>query len=137
MCKFVEVLLDMVYWYNRFHQSTIGRTPIDENAEIFAEVFKRIMYCSQPLLPIKPKLEVEQKVHISKTRCTFDESYLPNWAEEIFTVDQTMATNSLTYKIVDYGNEPVEDSFYDRELQRIAKIDEVFKIEKILRSRKR
>ena len=48
-----------------------------------------------------------------------------------------MGTNPSMYKIVDYDSEPVEGSFYDRELQRIAKTDEVFKIEKILRTRKR
>ena len=133
--KFVDILQDMVHSYNRTHQRTIGRAPPDVNANNSAEVFER-MYGSQPQQPVEPKLKVEQKVRISKTRCTFNKGYLPNWTEEIFTADKVMGTNPPRYKIVDYGGEPVEGSFYNRELQRTAKTNEVSKIKKILRTRK-
>ena len=52
-------------------------------------------------------------------------------------VDKAIRTDSPTYKIVDYDGEPVKGSFHDRELQRITKTNEVFKIEKIIRTRRR
>ena len=43
----------------------------------------------------------------------------------------------VTYKIIDYDGESVEGSFYDKELQKVEKTDDVYKIEKILRTRRR
>ena len=132
--KFAEVLQDIVYSYNRTHYRMIGRKPKDVNADNSAKVCKR-MYDSQLQQRIQPKLEVGQKIRISKTRRTFGKGYLPNWTEEIFTLDKTVAMNPPTKNIVDYDGEPVEGSFYDRELQQITKTNEVFKIEKIFRTK--
>ena len=134
--KFVDILQDMVHSYNHKHHRTTGRVPAGVNANNSAEVFER-MYGSQSEQPVEPKLKVGQKVRISKTRRTFDKGYLTNWTKEIFTMDKAMGTNPPTHKIVDCDGEPVEGSFYDSELQRIATADEVFKIEKTLRTRKR
>ena len=38
-------------------------------------------------------------------------------------------SHSPTSKIVDYDGEPVEETFFDRELHRITKINDMFKIE--------
>ena len=135
--KFVDVLQDMVHSYNRTHHRTIGRAPIDVNAENAAQVYERMYGDQSRQRPVEPKLEVGQKVRISKTRRAFDKGYLPNWTEEIFTVDKAIGTDPPTYKIVDYDGEPVEGSFYDRELQRITKTDDLYKIEKIIRTRRR
>ena len=52
-------------------------------------------------------------------------------------MSKVIGTDPPTYKIVDYDGEPVEGSFYYRELQRIIKADDVFKIEAIIRTRRR
>ena len=80
---------------------------------------------------------IGDKVQISKTRRAFNKGYLPNWTEEIFTVTEVIDTKSRTYKLEDYGNEKIEGSFYEKEIQRVIKTDEIFKIEKILSTRKR
>lgn len=41
------------------------------------------------------------------------------------------------YKITDYGNDPIEGTFYESELQRVNKTrDDLWKIEKILKRRR-
>ena len=41
------------------------------------------------------------------------------------------------YKLEDYGHEKIEGSFYEKEIQLVVKTDDVFKIEKVLFTRKR
>ena len=135
--KFVDVLQDMVLSYNRTHHSTIGRAPIDVNAENATEVYKRMYGDTSRQRRVELNLQVGQKVRISKTCRTFEQGYLPNWTEEIFRMSKVIDTDPPTYKIVDYDGEPVEGSFYYRELQRIIKADDVFKIEEIIRTRRR
>ena len=92
---------------------------------------ERKMYAIDNDVNARIKLKVGDKVRISKTRRTFDKGNLPNWTEEIFSESKTIATTPPTYKLVDYGEE-VKGSFYDKELQRVNKKDEIYKVEKIL-----
>ncbi len=131
--KFTDVLQDMVYSYNHTYHRTIGRAPAGVKADNAAEVFER-MYGSSTV-KVKPKLKAGDKVRIGKSRRTFAKGYLPNWTEEIFTITEIIKTSPPTYKIVDYDGEPVEGSFYDAELQRVIKTDDVYKIDKIINSR--
>ena len=48
-----------------------------------------------------------------------------------------MQTTPPTYKIADLDGEVIQGTFYDRELQHVVKTDEVYKIEKIMRTRRR
>ena len=57
--------------------------------------------------------------------------------EEVFTVTDVIDTKLRTYKLEDYGNEKIEGSFYEKEIQRVVKTEDVFKIEKALSTRKR
>ena len=82
-------------------------------------------------------MKAGDKVRISKTRRAFDKGYLPNWTEEVFSVSEAVSTAPPAYKLVNYGGEEVKGSFYDKELQRVDKKDEVFKVEKNLRTRQK
>ena len=79
---------------------------------------------------------MDDKVRISKVR-TFEKGYLPKWTEEIFIISEAMSTYPPTYRPKDYDGELIESSFYDYELQRIIKMDDVYKVEKVVSSRKR
>jgi len=133
--KFTDVLQDMVHSYNHTHHRTIGRAPVTVTTENAGEVREK-MYGNEKTVGT-PKLKAGDNVRISKTRRVFDKGYLPNWTEEIFTVDKSVRTTPVTYKIVDYDGEAVEGSFYDKELQKVEKSDNVYKVEKILRTRRR
>ena len=67
----------------------------------------------------------------------FGKGYLPNWTGEIFTIAEVLPTAPLTYRLQDYGGETLVGTFYGKELQRVVKNDDVYKIEKILKSRRR
>lgn len=133
--RFIDVLQDLVQSYNNTYHRTIGRTPASVTVDDVQELRER-MYGESQLLAA-PLLKVGDKVRISKTRRTFDKGYLPNWTDEIFTVVETMATTPPTYRLEDYGGERIQGSFYDKELQAVVKTDDVYKVEKILNSRRR
>ena len=67
----------------------------------------------------------------------FEKSYLPSFMEEIFTVYKRMARQVSVYKLKDDAAEIIDGTFYEPELQKIIKIDDVYLVEKILRKRKR
>ena len=136
--RFIDVLSDMIYSYNRSYHRTIGRAPADVSTENADDV-RKIKYGGNDNNSInsKNKFKIGDLVRISKTRRTFEKEYLPNWTEEIFTVDEAKRTNPPTYKLADYGGEIIEGTFYDHELQRVIKRDDIYKIEKILRTRRR
>ena len=134
--RYVDVLQDMVQSYNNTFHRTIGQAPSSVKKEDVSKLREK-MYGIDNDVNARVKLKVGDKVRISKTRRTFDKGYLPNWTEEIFSVSEAIATTPPTYKLVDYGGEEVKGSFYDKELQRVDKKDEVYKVEKILRTRRK
>ena len=125
----------MIASYNNTFHCTIGRPPSSVNRTNVVDVRRR-MYGDEEMT-VKPKLKVGDKVRINKTRRVFNKSYLPNWTEEIFTVTESLRTIPVTYKLKDYGDEEMLVGFYEYELQPVTKTDEVFKIGKILKTRRR
>ncbi|CAH3136020.1 unnamed protein product, partial [Porites lobata] len=87
--------------------------------------------------PVRYKFQVGDRVRISKVKRTFEKSYLPNFTEEIFTVYKRMARQVPVYKLKDDAGEILDGTFYEPELQKIIKNDDVYRVEKILRKRKR
>ena len=71
----------------------------------------------------------------SSHKTIFDNSYMPNWTNEHFTVSQAVppkrGTKRHVYKLVDYNDEAVKGSLYPEELQVI--LDNQYRIEKVLR----
>ena len=64
-------------------------------------------------------------------------SYLPNFTEELFTVYKRFPRQAPVYKLKDDVNEILEGTFYEPELQKVIKNDEIYRVEKVLRKRKR
>ena len=83
----------------------------------------------------KPKFKVGDKVRISKIKQTFAKGYEANWSFEVFTISNVLKTTPITYKLVDYNNDPITGSFYTQELQKTT-VPEHYEIEKIIETRK-
>ena len=67
----------------------------------------------------------------------FRKGYLPGWTDELFQVAQMFRDNTSYYKIKDLQGEWFKETFYEEELQKIYKKDDVFRITRILQQRKR
>ena len=87
------------------------------------------------------RLKINSKWEIlcasTKTKCTFEKGYLPNWTRGLFKISAVIKTQSpVSYKITDLDGESVRGTFYSQELQRVEK-DQIYEIESILNHRKR
>ena len=86
---------------------------------------------------VKFKFRVEDQVRFSKNRRKFKKGYLPNWTEEVFTISKRITKERPTYKLTDDSVEILEGSFYEEELQKLIKDDNIFRIDSILLKKKR
>ena len=112
--NWVELLDPIMKEYNNTKHRTIDMTPTEacqpENET------KVLLKLSKPEsnLPKKPKFKVGDLVRISRIKQTFAKGHQHNYSYEVFTVSQILDTNPVTYKIVDYDNDPIEGSFTNK-----------------------
>jgi guanyl-specific ribonuclease Sa len=138
--KWKDVIGDITTSYNNTYHRTIKRTPSSVTKENQAEVW--MVQYGGPLTH-KPdgafKLNVGDYVRISHLRRTFQREYDERYTGEIFKVAARRVRGGLNiYSLKDFYDEDVEGTFYEPELQRITvDPDGVFKIDEIIRSRKR
>ena len=130
---YLDVLDDMVDSYNHTVHRTLGMPPVEVTWANQTRLVKRIYGTS----PKKCNLNPGDRVRLVKSKRTFKKGYLPNWTEELFTVVRCMETRPLVYLVKDDHGEVLEGTFYAEELQKVIKKDDVYKIEKILKKRKK
>lgn len=132
--RWIDVLDDLLNSYNRTRHRAIGMAPVDVNMANEVAVRDR-------LYPLKPppvyKYAVADTVRISRTKGTFEKGYAPNWSEEIFVIAERHPTYPVTYSLKDLADEPIKGKFYEQEIQRIEKSDDVFEIEKVIKTKRR
>ena len=136
--RYLEMLPDLVYSYNHSRHRSIKMKPALVNTENEDDVF-HTLYGSffDNVQPVKYKFKVGDKVRISKLKRKFEKSYLPNFSTEIFVVSKRLPRDPPVYKLKDYDGEELKGTFYDKELQKVVKDDDVYEVEKILKKRGR
>ena len=133
---YVDVLPQLVKSYNNTYHRSIKMKPTQVTKANEAEVWETL-YANDVNKRVRFKFAVGDRVRISKAKRPFEKSYLPNFTEELFTVYKRMARQGPVYKLKDDACEILEGTFYETELQKIIKNDDVYRVEKIMRKRKR
>src|SRR6266536_3100130 len=111
-------------------------TPIEASLkENVSRVLQNMMNKTIVVPRRKPQFKVGDRVRISRIKGTFEKGYLPNWSEELFTIDKVQKTIPVTYVIKDTLGEVVKGSFYNEELQKSNQ--EVYRVEKVIRKKKK
>lgn len=133
--RYLDVLSDLVHSYNNTYHRSIGMTPSEVNSSNEQLVRER-------LYPLKPKTfnwkyELKDHVRISMHREAFQKGYVGNWSEEIFVITVRHPTVPVTYGLQDLLGEDIKGKFYEQELQKVIKGDDVYIVEKIIKTRKR
>ena len=129
--RYLDVLPDVVYAYNRSFHRSIQRAPIEVSAKNQEDVWQSL-YGGGGSKP--PKLQVGDRVRISKARRVFKKGYLPSWTAELFTVERVLQTTPTTYTIKDDHDEVLKGTFYEQELQKVGGKD-TYDIEAVLDQR--
>ena len=133
--RYIDVLQDLVDSYNKSKHRSIQKKPINVTQENEREVWHTLYGEREKKDPPKYKFEIGDQVRISKMKRTFEKGYLPNFSKEIFTVSQQIPRDPPVYKLKDYDQEELSGTFYNEELQKVIKEDDVYEVEKILKSR--
>ena len=133
---YIDVLPQLVSSYNNTYHRSIKMKPTQVAKSNEAKVWETL-YGDDVHKPVRYKFAVGDRVRISKAKRLFEKSYLPNFTEELFTVYKRMARQVPVYKLKDDAGEILDGTFYETELQKIIKNDDVYRVEKILRKRKR
>ena len=80
----------------------------------------------------KPKFSIDDRVRASLLKNTFEKSYISNWSQEIFIIDNIKTSNVHYYFLKDLQREKIDGIFYERELLK-TKQNDLFIIEKIIK----
>ena len=124
----------LVQAYNHTYHRSIQRSPAEVNPSNQESVWLTL-YGS--LRPKTSKLKVGDRVRISMKRRQFEKSYYQERTEEEFEIAEAFTDDPTYYKIKDLRGTTVEGTFYENELQKVVKNDNIYKIKSILKKRKR
>ena len=87
--------------------------------------------------PVKYKFEIGDKVYLLMDRSTFNKGYKETYFQEIFEIIRRTPTHPPRYKLTDLLKEEINGSFYEQQLVKVTyNVDELFRIEKVVRYRK-
>lgn len=135
--RYIDRLQDFTEAYNHSYHRSIKMEPVKVNKSNELKVHD-LQYHEKPKKKKKRfKIKIGDQVRLVHHKRPFTREYEERWTGEIFkVVDRFWKGNLPIYKIKDYDGESILGTFYEKELQVVTPSD-VFKIEKILKSRKR
>ena len=135
--KYIDILENLVSGYNHTIHGSIKEKPSNVNANYTRQIFKNLYgnYMDQgPEESIeKFKFHVNDHVRIVKYKALFTKGSIPNWTREIFTIYKIYPTLPPAYSIKDLNGEVILGDFYENELQKIEKDDNIYQVERIIR----
>ena len=83
----------------------------------------------------KPKFAIGESVRILRKDNIFTKGYTEKFTDEIFYISKIKDTTPITYGIMDFQASPIKGSFYNAELLRVDKTNDIYPIEKIVKRR--
>ena len=135
--RYIDMLPDLVYSYNHTIHRSIKKKPADVTADNEKQVWHTLYDDRDEVKHVQYKFNIGDQVRISKIKRTFEKGYLPNFSKEIFTVSKQIPRDPPVYKLKDYDGEELKGTFYEKELRKVIKSDDVYEVEKILKKRGR
>ena len=133
---YIDVLPKLVKSNNNTYHRSIKMKPSQVTKSNEAKVWDTL-YGNDVDKRVRYKFQVGDRVRISKVKRMFEKSYLPNYTEEMFTIYQRFARQVPVYKLKDDAGEILDGTLYEAELQKVIKEDDVYRVENVLRKRKR
>jgi len=145
--KWLDMLPDLVEGYNKTKHSSIKMTPemADSMDSEMVETVRNNLYGPTSRLNVGIKKEIKSPastedfkvgdhVRIVKHRMVFAKSYLPNFNNEVFVIDDIYNQIPRVYHLKDLDNEEIKGWFYGSEIQKVKKPD-LFKVEEVLETK--
>lgn len=134
--KYIDVLPDLLKSYNSSYHRSIKMKPKDVNKKNESKVWHTLYGNSISRSIARFLFKVGDKVRISKVKKTFEKGYTPNWSREIFIISEQIPRQPPVYRLQDQQDEVLQGVFYEQELQKVQKEDDIYHVEQILKKRK-
>jgi hypothetical protein len=134
--RYVDILPQLVRAYNDASHSTIKMAPSRvtlENAAVARSNMENARGGARG--ETKQRFRAGELVRISKAKGAFRKGYEANWTEEVFRIRRVLTRAPVVYELEDLRGEEIDGLFYDAELQRVIKGNDVSTIDKIIRTR--
>lgn len=129
--RYIGIIQALVRAYNHTVHSSIRMPPANVNEKNILKVWRHLYAKGEKY--IKPKLQVNDHVRISKEKKHFAKGFEPNWTEEYFKIVRVIRHPVPVYVLEDMSGEVIDGSFYEQELQKvIVSKNKEYKIEQIL-----
>ena len=135
--RWIDELDNFLLAYNNSFHRSIKRTPNEVNKHNEQEIFNILYKNDKKPQIISFKFNVGDKVRISKSKTIFEKGYTPNFTREIFYIHERLPRYPPVYRIRDYGNEIIKGIFYEEQLQKVLKDNDVFFVSDVLKKRTR
>ena len=135
--RWVDNLQSLVDGYNDSKHSSTEFKPNEVNKRN-EHLVRRILYpkIDKKKIYTKPVFKVGDTVRIARKKSTFQKGYEQTFSYEVFQIAEIKDTYPVTYGIKDYKDEIIKGSFYKSELEAVDKSDDIWPINKIIKSRK-
>ena len=135
--RWVDNLQSLVDGYNDSKHSSTEFKPNEVNKRnehlvrkiLFPKIVKKKSHT-------KPVFKVGDTVRIDRKKSTFQKGYEQTFSYEVFQIAEIKNTYPVTYGIKDFKDETIKGSFYKNELEAVDKSDDIWPINKIIKSRK-
>ena len=118
--RYVDVLDDLVHFYNNTYHRSIGMAPTEVGPHNEDQVRERLY----PAKPKSYKWRYDPGDRVMK-RQPFRKSYLGNWSQEIFEIASRLPTTPVTYELRDLSGELIKGRYYESEIQKVLKSDDL------------
>ena len=144
--KYIDVLQDVISAYNERPHSTLkGLTPNEAELDINkAKVLTALNMHYTKVIGKTPKKEykIGDWVRINLLRHKFARGYTEKWSREIYEIINLSKRMPITmYELMsltsENSNEVIDGFFYRNELTRVNFLDNIFKVEKIIKKRRK
>ena len=133
--RWVDILPNIVMAINNSKNRITGCTPSSVNFSNATQLWLRLY--GKPKQVPDFKFNIGDNVRILRTKSLFEKGYLQNFTTEIFTVCERLNRNPPVYRIKSHNGEILQGTFYTNELVKIVKTNDIYDIEKILKTRTR
>lgn len=137
--RWIDILSDVTSSYNNTFHRSIQMKPSNVNVNNAASLWLKLYQKPLPLRLPKFKFKVGDYVRISYLEEKFHRDFDHHFTREVFIVAERKLRSQIpVYKLKDYNGENVKGMFYEQEMQKVIfDPNAEFKIEKIIKSRKR
>jgi hypothetical protein len=134
--KYIDIIQELVSSYNKTYHRSIKMSPLDVSTKNQNKVYEN-HYGNFNDQVVSFKFQINDRVRVAKYKTLFDKGYTANWSKETFIINKQILRYPPVYELKDLNNEIIEGVFYEYELQKVYKLENVYQIDKILRKREK